>query len=64
MSALSKRRNDTLPVISIWRRVSMIFSVTSSGMCTSLLFCRLRVSSELRFSNTRGGSTLILEKII
>jgi len=40
-----------------------MFSVTSSGICVSLLFCKFKVSSELRFSNTRGGSTLILERL-
>lgn len=38
-----------------------MFSVTSCGICVSLLFCKLKVSSELRLSNTRGGSTLILK---
>lgn len=31
-------------------------------MCVSLLFCRLSVSREFKFSKTKGGSTLILKK--
>lgn len=42
------------------RNVSTIFSVTSSGICTSLLFCRFSVSNEFKFSKTTGGNILIL----
>lgn len=31
-------------------------------MCVSLLFCRLSVSREFKFSKTKGGNTLILKK--
>lgn len=50
-----------LPVISICRRVSTIFSVTSSCIRVSLLFCRFNVSNEFKFSKTNGGNTLILK---
>ena len=50
-----------LPVISMCRRVSTIFSVTSSCIRVSLLFCRFSVSNEFKFSKTNGGNTLILK---
>jgi hypothetical protein len=51
-----------LPVISMFLSVSTIESIISSGMCFNLLFCRLRVSSELRFSKACGDIALMLKE--
>lgn len=49
-----------LPIISTTRNVSMIGSITSSGMRVNLLFCMFNVSSEFKFSNAIAGNTLML----
>jgi len=51
-----------LPMISMFRSVSTMDSIISSEICFSLLFCRLRVSSELRFSKACGDITLMLKE--
>lgn len=50
------------PIISTTRNVSIMGSITSSGMRTSLLFWIFSVSREFRFSNAIAGRTLILQQ--
>ena len=51
-----------LPIMSTTRRVSKIGSITSSPRCISLLFCKFRVSRELRFSKLIPVSARMLAK--
>lgn len=53
-----------LPTISTTRNVSMIGSITSSGIRDNLLFWMFNVSSEFRFSNDEAGNTDILKSNI
>lgn len=59
-----KLREKNLPTISTTRNVSMIGSITSSGIRDNLLFWMFNVSSEFRFSNDEAGNTDILESNI
>lgn len=47
--------------MSTTRRVSKMGSMTSSPTCISLLFCRLSVSKELRFSNIKPVNCRMLK---
>lgn len=49
------------PTMSTTRNVSMIGSMTSSGIRVSLLFWMFNVSSEFKFSNADAGNTDILK---
>lgn len=51
-----------LPMISMFLSVSTMDSIISSGIYFSLLFCRLRVSNELRFSKACGDISLMLKE--
>lgn len=51
-----------LPTISTTRNVSIIGSITSSGIRVSLLFWIFSVSREFKFSNADAGSTEMLGK--
>jgi hypothetical protein len=51
-----------LPMISMFLSVSTMESIISSGICCNLLFCRLRVSSELRFSKASEDIALMLKE--
>lgn len=53
-------QSNNLPIISTTLKVSIIGSMTSSGIRDSLLFCMLSVSNELRFSNANAGRDLML----
>lgn len=53
-----------LPTMSTTRKVSMIGSITSSGIRVSLLFWMFNVSSEFKFSNDEAGNTEMLIKNI
>lgn len=50
-----------LPMTSTTRRVSTTGSITSSGMCIILLFCKFKVSREFKFSKPKAGRALILK---
>lgn len=49
------------PTMSTTRNVSIIGSITSSGIRDNLLFWMFNVSNELRFSNASAGSTSMLK---
>jgi hypothetical protein len=58
----SERNVFSLPIMSTFLSVSTMGSMTSSGMCFSLLFCKFNVSSELRFSKASEGIVLMLKE--
>lgn len=53
--------NEYSPTMSTTRNVSIIGSITSSGIRVSLLFCMFNVSNEFKFSNASAGSTSMLK---
>lgn len=47
--------------MSTTRSVSIMGSITSSGIRVNLLFCMFNVSNEFKFSNASAGSASILK---